>query len=78
MDKGKLRKSVVEIIAHHIDTKEQMNNGVVSHDIDHERWINRYMGRQGETGIPRMIVLNTFKNEVDMVVAKILHATESA
>lgn len=73
MSKIELANKFTEIVAHHIDVKDQLSDGIESHELDHERWKWRYQGRIPTDGA---IVFNSFHPEVNSIVAQLILATE--
>ena len=75
MDLNKIHNEIVEVVAKYIDVKDQVSERVPLHLIDHKRWREKYMGLLDS---PTPIYLNTFRCEVDTVVASLMLVIEVA
>lgn len=69
-------KRFTEIIAKHLDVKDQLMGGVGADSIEHERWRERYLCRMPTNEGIEFIVPSEFNREVNSVVSALLHASE--
>lgn len=75
MNKYKLKNALTEIVAAHLDRREQRAEGVWPPRTDLDRWKRRYVGQNVP---PPYVELNHFRVEVDQFVATILLAVHKA
>jgi hypothetical protein len=73
LDRNEISKRFIEIVAHNLDVKDQLSEGVVN--IDHMRWLTRYSGEYSpdNTGV----ICNTFRPEVCQIVSQLMCAIDS-
>lgn len=65
-----------EVIARHLDMRDQLYEGKLPNEWDFDRWLDRYLGKLPSA--PGTIVLNTFKSAVDAIVAQLLQVADDA
>lgn len=73
---AKLHSYFVEIVAASLHAFDQINKGVRPPDSVTAGWRERYRGTPPEDLPPYTVELNHFQNEVDSLVAMLVHAVK--